>query len=185
MHPSVHVSRHHARKQAAPRDAALAPEVDLSRPDPPPFDRPVGAINQVFLSPVTNAMLANDQEMQSGADELSGVHGSRLSGGDYSREQGVGRSPGWQWPWNHHSGAFNVQSLDRWAIERTGLGELDPHSGVNPYVGVPEPPYSPIAAMDQYTMFYENSPEQHHFWPTPISIPQVEPVAFTEQAVLG
>jgi hypothetical protein len=153
---------------------------------PPAYDaRQDSTPGQIAFSPVTIERLSNEQEMQSGADVRSGVHASSQSGGDYSREQGIGRSPGWQWPWNIHAGAFNFQSLDRWAIERTGLGLEPPESGINPYVGVQEPAYSPITAMDQYSMYYEQSPDQHYQWPAPVIIRDAPSVSFTEQAVIG
>jgi hypothetical protein len=178
---------HHQRRRVSAAEAersAHDPPLDLTFAPPPRFDRPVGAVNQVFVSPVTIQHLPNDQEMQSGADEIRGVEDSDLSGGDYSREQGEGRAPGWTWPWNLHVGAFNVASLDRWAVERSGLGLLDPHSGVNPYVGTPVMSYSPITAMDQYTTYYENDPNQWYGWPAPVSIPDAPSVPFTELAVL-
>src|SRR5882724_11441365 len=92
----------HTRHRRIPSDPAAAFGEEAQHFDsaaPPAFDRPTGAANVVATSAVTNERLGNDQEMQSGADELSGVHDSHLSGGDYSREQGVGRAPGWRWPW--------------------------------------------------------------------------------------
>jgi hypothetical protein len=140
---------------------------------------------QTAFSPVTGERVQNQQEMQSGADVRSGVFASSQSGGDYSREQGVGRAPGWRWPWNQRSLAFNFQSLDRWAIERTGLGLEPAESGINPYVGVQEPAYSPITAMDQFTMYYEQSPDQHYQWPAPVIIRDAEAPSLTSQAVIG
>jgi hypothetical protein len=184
MHPAIHhTARQGAEEPNAERDA-IGDLADLSFHGPVRYDRPFQPDNTVFLSPVQNLRLANDQEMQSGADETSGVFASKLSGGDYSREQGVGRAPGWRWPWNEHSLAFNFASLDRWAIERTGLGLTDPHSGINPEVGVAEPPYSPITAMDQLTTFYENDPDQHAYWPTPVVNNSPGSVSYAEVAVL-
>jgi hypothetical protein len=184
MHPAHHVRREAANEPNAERDVIGEPE-DLSFDPPPRFDRPHGADNTVMLSPVINRRLGNDQEMQSGADQASGVHNSDISGRDYSREQGVGRSPGWQWPWNEHSLAFNFDSLTHQVVERSGLGLLDPHSGVNPEVGVAEPFYSPITAMDQYTTYYENDPDQHQYWPTPVTIPEAAATPYTDVAVLA
>jgi hypothetical protein len=152
---------------------------------PRPFELPNEHTPLVTaFSPVTIERLDNEQEMESGADQRSGVHDSSRSGGDYSREQGVGRSPHFQWPWNIHTGAFNFQALDRWTLERSGLGLLPPRSGVNPYVGVQEPAYSPVTAMDQYTMYYEQDPDQHIEWPAPVTIPDAGSTSFTERAVL-
>lgn len=180
---------HHKRAKPAEQpyaDAAFDADVDLTMAPAPRFDRPVGADNTVFTSPVNNARTPNDQEMQSGADETSGVHDSDVSGGDYSREQGVGRPPNFRWPWNIHSVAHNFASLSRWNLERAGQGLMNPHSGLNPFYGVPQPAYSPITAMDQYTTFYENDPDQwQHFGPGPISIPESAAPAYTEVAVLG
>lgn len=157
----------------------------LSFPPPPAFDRPQGAANNKAVSPVTIAKLPNVQEFQSGADVKSGVHASSIAGGDYSREQGVGRSPGFQWPFNFRAEAFNFNALDRWDLERSGLGLTPPEEGINPYVGVYEPPYSPIAVMDQFVGHFENDPRQHFVPPAPVSIPVVEAPSFSEQAVLG
>lgn len=144
-----------------------------------------GASNVVATSAVTNEKTGNDQEMQSGADVMSGVEDSSISGGDYSNEQGVGRAPGWRWPFNFHSMAFNLQSLDRWAIERTAAAELPIDSGANPYVGVPEQPYSPIFSIDQTTTYYENDPDQwYYFSPPPTAIPDERAPAYTEQSIL-
>jgi hypothetical protein len=184
VHPAHHVRREAADEPNAERDTIGDP-VDLTFAPPPRYDRPVGADNTVALSPVINLRLANDQEMQSGADQASGVHASSISGGDYSREQGVGRAPGWQWPWNEHSLAFNFDSLTHSNPERQGLGLTDPHSGLNPEVGIAEPPYSPITAMDQYTTYYENDPDQHAYWPTPVTIPEAPSSAYTDLAVLA
>jgi hypothetical protein len=179
----------HSRHRRIPSDPVAAfGEPDDSGFDPRPpvrFDRPHGAANVVNTSPVDNAWTPNDQEMSSGADAKAGVHNSNLSGGDYSREQGVGRAPGWRWPWEIHSIAFNFQSLDRWAIERTDAVALPPDSGLNPFVGVPEHPHSPITAMDQYTTYYENDPDQwFYFSPPPITVNQESSPSFAEQAVL-
>jgi hypothetical protein len=170
--------------------APLVPAGITQVPDgfapPAPYDAPLNHTPlQTAFSPVTIERLGNEQEMQSGADARSGVHASSQSGGDYSREQGIGRSPGWQWPWNVHALAFNFQSLDRWTIERTGLGLEPPRSGINPYVGVQEPAYSPVAAMDQYTMYYENSPDQHYQWPAPVIIRDQQAESLSQQAVIG
>jgi hypothetical protein len=182
--PSVMV---HTRKPRIPSDPAAAFGDDgepISTALPPRYDRPVGAANNAATSPVTNQKTGNDQEMQSGADEMSGVHASSRSGGDYSREQGVGRSPGFRWPFNFHSAAFDFTSLDRWAIDRTGAIGLPPNA--NPYEGVPERQESPIASMDQLTTYYENDPDQwYYFSPPPMTIPEAQAPSFTEQAVLG
>lgn len=176
----------YTRKPRIPSEpvAALGEDTYPFDTSPPPaFDRPTGASNVIGTSPVSNQKLGNDQEMQSGADALSGVHDSDVSGGDYSREQGVGRAPGFRWPFNFHSEAFNFQSLDRWDIERTETVDLPP--GISPYDAVPEVSYSPIAAMDQTTMFYENDPDQWYFQgPGPITIPDDRAPNFTEQASL-
>ncbi len=185
MHPAVHSTAVKVRPLAE-QDVVPGP-VDLSFAGPADFHhRSPGAINRVDVSPITNAHLANEQEMQSGADELSGVHGSSLSGGDYSHEQGAGRAPGWEWPWNQLSGGFDLTSLDKWNPERQGLGLADPLSGINPFVGVAEPAYSPIAAIDQLTMHYENDPDQWQFaGPGPITIPEAGATPYTEISVLG
>jgi hypothetical protein len=176
----------HTRRRRIPSDpsAAFGEGVQTFDPSPPPaFDRPHGASNIVATSPVTNVKLGNDQEMQSGADVKSGVMGSSISGGDYSREQGVGRAPGWRWPFNFHSMAFNINSLDRWNLERQDSIDLPP--GLNVYEGVPEHPYSPIAAMDQLTTYYENDPNQwYYFSPPPVTLPDSSSPAYAEQAVL-
>lgn len=143
----------------------------------------MGASNIVATSPVSNARLDNEQEMQSGADEMSGVHDSDISGGDYSREQGVGRAPGFRWPWNLHSQAYNLNILDNWNHERSGAVDLPP--GLNVYEGVPETPYSPIAAIDQLTMSYERDPSQWFFIsPPPVVLPDDRAPSYTDQAVL-
>lgn len=187
-----HMVHTHHRRIPSSQAAAFDPAGEEFSPAPPPrYDRPVGAANVVQTSPVTTQRLLNDQEMQSGADVKSGVHDSSRSGGDYSREQGVGRAPGWRWPWNLHSAAFNFQSLDRWAIERTDAVDLPPVDGpviapLNPYEDAPVFPHSPIAAMDQLTTYYENDPDQWwYFSSPPVSIPNVQAPSFTEQAVLG
>jgi hypothetical protein len=190
---------HHTRHKRAPSDPASAFGDEGAQAvggfsPPVPYDRPFTPANVVQTSPVTNSKLDNDQEMQSGADNMSGVHDSRVSGGDYSREQGVGRAPGFRWPWNQRSEAWNVQSLDRWMIERSEAGVTLPvHTpaggltlALNPY----DAPYrditpSPIAAMDQETTYYENDPDQWwYFAPPPMSIPDERAPNFTEQAVL-
>jgi hypothetical protein len=188
---------HHTRHRRIPSDPAAAfgdaavMPVDFA--PPVPYDRPFGAANVVRTSPVTNAKVDNDQEMQSGADATSGVVDSKISGQDYSREQGVGRAPGFRWPFNFRSEAWNLASLDRWAIERTDAGALPAHIeaggltlSLNPY----EAPYrditpSPITAMDQTTNFYENDPDQWwYFSPPPMVIPDERAPNFTEQATL-
>lgn len=190
---------HHTRHRRAPSDPASAFGDEGAQAvggfsPPVPYDRPFGAANVVRTSPVTNGRLDNDQEMQSGADNMSGVHDSNISGGDYSREQGVGRAPGWRWPWAQRSEAWNVVSLDRWMIERSDAGVTLPAMGqhgeltlaLNPYDGpsramVP----SPITSMDQDTVYYENDPDQWwYFSPPPITIPDERAPNFTEQAVL-
>lgn len=181
------IALHRSRAEAVAAEsqrAAFDPPVDLTLQGPVPYDRPWAPVNQLFLSPVTTQRLGNVQEMQSGADVASGVTDSNRSGGDYSREQGVGRAPGWTWPWNFHSGAFNFASLAKWNPERAGLGLKNPHSGINPLVGVAEPAYSPITAMDQYTTFYENDPDQWRAQPTPVQLPDVFPPSYSEVAVL-
>lgn len=186
----------HTRKPRIPSDPAAAfgdePQ-EITFAPPMPYDRAVGAANVVSTSPVTNERLGNDQEMQSGADAMSGVHASDVSGGDYSREQGVGRAPGWRWPWNEHSAAFNFFSLDRWMIERSEAGVTLPvhipspiTMTLNPYEApYPSVVHSPITAMDQLTVYYENDPDQwFYFSPPPVSIPDERAPTFTEQAVL-
>jgi hypothetical protein len=178
---------HHSRRRRIPPDPSAAfgsSDQEFDAAPPPAFDRPTGAANVVATSPVTNTKYDNDQEMQSGSDEMTGVHDSSISGGDYSNEQGVGRAPGFRWPFNFNSQAFNLQSLDRWNVERSDAVALP--GGLNPYEGVPEPPYSPIASIDQTTMFYERSPDQG-FWlgPGPITMQDVNSPAYTEQAILG
>jgi hypothetical protein len=39
--------------------------------------------------------------------------------------------------------------------------------------------------MDQYSMYYEQSPDQHYQWPAPVIIRDAPSVSFTEQAVIG
>jgi hypothetical protein len=179
----------HSRKPRIPSDpvAAFGDDDVYGYTQAPPLtqDRPHGAANIVATSPVDNAWTGNDQEMASGSDATRGVRDSNAAGGDYSREQGVGRAPGWRWPWEIHSLAFNFQSLDRWALERTDAIDLPGGSGLNPFEGVPEQPYSPITAMDQYTTYYENNPDQWYaFSPPPITVNQEGSPAFAEQAVL-
>jgi len=184
MQAALH-RRHGGRTGPTDVDAAITPpDSSIAFVPPPRYDRPTGAVNTQWTSPVTNTRAPNVQEMQSGSDELRGA-GETISGGDYSREQGIGRAPGWQWPFNFNSQAFNVQSLDRWAIERTGAIALPVDSGANPYVGVPDKPYSPVATMDNYTMYYERDPDQWNWLsPGPITIQEAEAQSFTEQAVL-
>lgn len=182
------------RVSSDPAAATLGEEGGAIDPSPPPrYDRPFTVANVVATSPVTNARLANDQEMQSGADALSGVADSDRSGRDYSREQSVGRAPGWRWPWNQRSEAYDITSLDRWMVERSGAVNLPAHIdaggltlALNPY----EAPYrdvipSPITAMDQLTTYYENDPDQwYYFSPPPMTIADVRAPNFTEQAQL-
>ena len=189
--PAAHMAHTRHKRIASSQAAAFDPAGEEFSPAPPPrYDRPTGAANVVQTSAVTTQRLLNEQEMSSGADVKSGVHDSSLSGGDYSREQGVGRAPGWRWPWNLHSAAFNFQSLDRWAIERTDAVALPQVGGplaaaLNPYEGVTDYPHSPIAAMDQLTTYYENDPDQwYYFSPPPMVIPEAQAPSFTEQAVL-
>lgn len=192
----MHQVFHHTRHRRIPSDPAAAfgdEPVAFDGSPPVSQDRPFGAANVTSTSPVTNQRLLNDQEMQSGSDELSGVHDSDVSGGDHSREQGVGRAPGWRWPWNQRSLAFNLPALDRWAVERTDAVDLPPHVpaggltlALNPY----EAPYrdvvpSPITSMDQYTTYYENDPDQwYYFSPPPTTVEAEVAPSFTEQAVL-
>ncbi len=189
---------HHTRHKRIPSDPAAAfgdaAVMPIDFAPPVAFDRPFGAANVVRTSPVTNEKVLNDQEMQSGSDVMSGVVDSKISGGDYSREQGVGRAPGFRWPFNFRSEAWNLASLDRWAIERTEAGALPAHVpaggltlSLNPY----EAPYrditpSPITAMDQETVYYENDPDQWwYFSPPPMVIPDERAPNYTEQAILG
>lgn len=187
---------HHTRHKRIPSDPTAAFGDDGGTIDlgpPVPFDRPFGAANVVRTSPVTNAKVLNDEEMVSGADAISGVVDSKLNGGDYSREQGVGRAPGFRWPWNQRSEAWNLTSLDRWAIERTDAVAL-PHQvpaggltlALNPFDGPGrEITPSPITAMDQTTNYYENDPDQWwYFSPPPMTIPDERAPNFTEQASL-
>lgn len=189
---------HHTRHKRIPSDPTAAFGDDGAAvggfSPPVPYDRPFGAANVVATSPVTNAKLQNDQEMQSGADEMSGVTDSRVSGGDYSREQGVGRAPGFRWPWAQRSEAWNLASLDRWMVERSEAGVTLPvHTpaggltlALNPY----EAPFrditpSPITAMDQETTYYENDPDQWwYFSPPPVVIPDERASSYAEQTVL-
>lgn len=190
---------HHTRHRRAPSDPASAFGDEGAQAvggfsPPVPYDRPFGAANVVSTSPVTISKAMNDQEMQSGADAVSGVANSKISGGDYSREQGVGRAPGFRWPWNIRAEAWNLNSLDRWMLERSSAGVTLPvHTpaggltlALNPY----DAPYrditpSPITAMDQLTNYYENDPDQWwYFSSPPVTIPDERAPNFTEQAVL-
>lgn len=187
---------HRTRHKRIPSDPTAAQDTSLPIDFSPPVsqDRPFGAANVVQTSPVTNEKELNEQEMQSGADALSGVVDSKVSGQDYSREQGVGRAPGFRWPFNFRSEAWNLQSLDRWSIERQDAAVTLPEHvdagaltlSLNPY----EAPYrtivpSPITAMDQTTNFYENDPDQWwYFSPPPMVIPDERAPNFTEQATL-
>lgn len=189
---------HHTRHRRIPSDPAAAfgdaAVMPIDFAPPVPFDRPFGAANVVRTSPVTNEKVLNDESMQSGSDAVSGVVDSKINGGDYSREQGVGRAPGFRWPFNFRSEAWNLTSLDRWMVERSDAGVTLPvHTeaggltlSLNPY----EAPYrditpSPITAMDQETVYYENDPDQwYYFSPPPMVIPDERAPNFTEQAVL-
>ncbi len=195
----MHQVFHHTRHKRIPSDPEAAFGDDgagaVGGFSPPiDNDRPFGAANVVATSPVSNAKVSNDQEMQSGADEMSGVAGSRISGGDYSREQGVGRAPGFRWPFNFRSEAWNLNSLDRWMIERSSaavtLPTHVPAGGLTLALSPYDAPYreitpSPITAMDQLTNYYENDPDQWwYFSPPPMVIPDERAASFSEQAVL-
>lgn len=165
----------------------------IDQSPPVPYDRPFGAANVLRLSPVTNQKVENDQEMQSGSDATSGVHDSKISGGDYSREQGIGRAPGFRWPYNFRSEAWNLNSLDRWVVERSDAVALPEHVeagnltlALNPYdAPYRDIPPSPITNIDQETVYFENDPDQWwYFSPPPTVIPDERAPNFTEQAVL-
>jgi hypothetical protein len=91
----------------------------------------------IAYSPVTGADmrgLPNIQLFQTGA------YPERDDGPQWSIEQGIGRSPGQQWPHQVHREqySFDKQQVQGFGIMEDGTADLPVESNANPIVGRPE-----------------------------------------------
>lgn len=127
------------------------------------------ANNSAQLSPVTGSDMPgvpNVQQFQTGA------YPARDDGPQYSWDQGLGRSPGQQWPHMPHREqySFDKEQVLGFGSMEDGTADLPADSNANPLLGKAErqgwTPLGPAIA----GQYYGQEVNQHQWYPEPVPI---------------
>lgn len=160
------------------RDISPSEIAAFSDPDGEPYYHPNGRVanNSLWLNPVTGADMYGapvEVEFQTGA------YPPRDDGPQHSWDQGLGRSPGQQWPHMPIRQQFAFESSTNMSgiMEDTGaLREVHASERDGWALGGP-------AALGE--MHYEQDPGEHQWIPDPISIENVPAIPMTDLDFVG
>lgn len=131
------------------------------------------ANNSLWLSPVSGARVPEDIPFQTGA------YPERDDGPQYSWDQGMGRSPGQDWPHGEIREQFSFESTQNMSgIMEDGTANLPADSNANPLLGKAERAGWAMLGPAIAGEYYAQEVHQHMWWPEPV------PIAVPESAPL-
>lgn len=126
------------------------------------------ANNSLYLSPVTDSG-PYGQPLQ--IPFQTGAYPARDDGPQYSWDQGLGRSPGQQWPHRAIRQQFSYESAtNQSGIMEDGTAELPADSNANPLLGKAERAGWAMLGPALAGEYYAQEVHQHYWIPEPISI---------------
>jgi hypothetical protein len=135
------------------------------------------AQNSMQLNPVSSSDhygVPEDHLFQTGA------YPARDDGPQYSWDQGLGRSPGQQWPHKSIREQFSYESIMNMSgIMEDGTADLPADSNANPLLGKAERAGWAMLGPDLSGQYFAQEVHQHQWFPEPITIPVPETAPLT------